>query len=721
MSDLSPLQGLTNLTKLDARKNSITSLPEALLQLDLEIDVDTKDLWEGSGILLYGNPLKSPPPEIIRIGKDAIRNYFRSLETGLIRPLNEVKVILVGDGGAGKTSLVNHILYQTFNPQQNATEGIAIKHWYPQNTTFNEDIQVRIWDFGGQEILHATHQFFLSKRSLYILVLDGRKDEKTEYWLKQIQSFGKNSPVFVVLNKIDQHPRFDVNRKFLQNKYPNIIGFHRISCMDNSGIDDFIETLTNNLDKVELLGSTWSVKWFKVKERLEAMKDHYIDYHRYRQFCKAEGIDDEKTRATLVEFLNDLGVVLHFSDRNLAHTHVLDPEWVTNAVYKIINSKDNGAVDGVLPLSQLDLILADCKENSYCYPKETHGFLIGLMEKFELCYQMDPHRILIPDLLEEGEKLSALEGQELLTFIFKYQFFPRSIMPRFIVRLHKDIKNTLRWRTGVVLENADYPNTTALVKADEKDGKITVWVSGDMKRDYFQVIRATLNGIHRTFDKLEVEQLIPLPGADHHMVDYEELMGYERAGRQEYFSGKLDRSFDVGQLLNGVVSREKRMAHYKQHNLESLRVPKGNGDTIINLQNINQQKQQTNVDLDIEVNVNVEMNLSVELPDLQSHFDDLRDILSGGFPDLEGRLEQVDKELYGVDENSKPKQLKRPLTKLGNFLRKLGEGSEKYKNLLEKGGKALDNAQAMARTYNKFSQWIPGLPVIPDVLLGKKE
>jgi internalin A len=61
------------------------------------------------------------------------------------------------------------------------------------------EIKVNFWDFGGQEIMHATHQFFLSKRSLYILVLDGRKDEKPEYWLKLIENFGGDSPVLVVI------------------------------------------------------------------------------------------------------------------------------------------------------------------------------------------------------------------------------------------------------------------------------------------------------------------------------------------------------------------------------------------------------------------------------------------------------------------------------------------------------------------------------------------
>ncbi|MCP4216534.1 MAG: GTP-binding protein [bacterium] len=561
VSDLTPLQSLTNLAILDARNNSISRLPEAFLQLDMKIDMDNDD-WNPDVFTLYGNPLETPPPEIIRKGKTAIGNYFNSLQEDTSQPLNEVKVILVGDGGAGKTSLVNHIIHRKFDPRQDPTEGIDIKTWQPENTLHDEDIQVRVWDFGGQEILHATHQFFLSKRSLYILVLDGRKDEKTEYWLKQIQSFGHNSPVLVVLNKIDHNPRFDVNRSFLKHKYPNILQFYRVSCLDENGIPQFLEALVDNLDKVELLGSTWSVKWFRVKERLEALKEPYITYQRYREICEEEQISDEKTRATLVEFLNDLGVVLHFSDRDLAHTHVLDPEWVTNAVYKIINGKNTGARDGLLPMDRLDHILAECPENRYCYPKETHGFIVGLMEKFELCYRVDNDNILIPDLLEENEKTAALESRELLTFIFQYDFFPRSIMPRCIVRLHKDIKNTQRWRTGVVLENRAFPHTTALVKADEKDGKITVWVEGDRKRDYFQTIRKTLHDIHGTFDKLEVKELMPLPDRPDIMIEYEELVGHEVSGRSEIFVGKLRRGYDVAQLLNGVVSEDKRRENH---------------------------------------------------------------------------------------------------------------------------------------------------------------
>ena len=56
--------------------------------------------------------------------------------------------------------------------------------------------------------------------------------------------------------------------------------------------------------------------------------------------CDEEGITSESEQNTLVDFLHDLGVILHFTDIPLLNTHVLQPEWVTNAVYRIINSRE---------------------------------------------------------------------------------------------------------------------------------------------------------------------------------------------------------------------------------------------------------------------------------------------------------------------------------------------------------------------------------------------
>ncbi|MCI5159949.1 MAG: hypothetical protein D3906_16285, partial [Candidatus Electrothrix sp. AUS1_2] len=179
------LFALKNLTKLYLFGNQLTELPSEIVQLTNLKELDLDD-----------NPLISPPLEIAKQGMDAIRSYFADLEGGS-RLLAEVKVILVGEGASGKTSLTRCLRGEPFNPKEDTTHGIRIKKWRISGAV--RPIRCNLWDFGGQEIMRATHQFFLSRRSLYVLVLDGRRDEQPEYWLRYIESFGGGSPVLVVL------------------------------------------------------------------------------------------------------------------------------------------------------------------------------------------------------------------------------------------------------------------------------------------------------------------------------------------------------------------------------------------------------------------------------------------------------------------------------------------------------------------------------------------
>jgi small GTP-binding protein len=552
ISDISGLHKLKSLKLLDLRNNKIKTLPEAFFEGEMQIDVNSRSA-SANGIWLYGNPIETPPLEIIKKGKEQIRTYFRVLKKGKELPLNEVKVLLVGDGGAGKTSLVRRLLGQEFDKDEPQTDGINIDSWMIEKD--QKKTKTRLWDFGGQDIMHATHQFFLSKRSLYILVLDGRKDEKTEYWLKLIESFGGNSPVLVVINKIDENRGFEVNRKFLKEKYKNIKGFSRVSCKTGEGIDTFILALHEALWGIEIIKTTWTSHWFNVKTRLETMTDHFISYDQYQEICTAENIIEKDSQDTLVDFLNDLGVVLHFKDLELEDTHVLEPRWATEAVYKIINSDQLADCSGVLKLNLLDEILKKRKKEDYDYPKDRHRYIIELMKKFELCYKLDNRRALIPDLLEVEEKEFDFDYDSALKFIFQYDFLPRSVMPRFIIRMHKDIKEGLQWRTGVVLEDEAF-QSTAVVKADEEDEKIYIYVNGKQKQYYFAVIRHTIRDINRSFEKLEVKERVPVPDNPKITVSYSHLLRLREMNQREYIPEDADKAYNINDLLDGFEENE---------------------------------------------------------------------------------------------------------------------------------------------------------------------
>lgn len=158
------LRWLSELEIVGLNHNRITVVPPWVLKSGFVPTVESKNVDK----MLYvgDNPLQSPPPEIIRRGLTSIRSYFSSLE-GKRLPLNEVKVLLVGDGGAGKTSLAKRVRGLGFDKDEDKTPGIDINPWGVE--TPSRKLTVNMWDFGGQEIMHAMHLFFLSERSLYIL------------------------------------------------------------------------------------------------------------------------------------------------------------------------------------------------------------------------------------------------------------------------------------------------------------------------------------------------------------------------------------------------------------------------------------------------------------------------------------------------------------------------------------------------------------------------
>lgn len=543
---------LKNLTLLRLDNNQLRSLPPEILELDL--DITLAHFSNPNMIYLKGNPIEKPPIEIIIKGKEAVITYFNSLESEM-KPLNEVKVLLVGDGGAGKTSLMKRLVGEGFDGNEHQTQGINIKGWEFKDE--DKEIKTKLWDFGGQEIMHATHQFFLSKRSLYILVLDSRRDEKAEYWLKHIRSFGGDSPVLVVLNKIDENPSFELNRKFLQDKYhPLIRGFFRISCKENKGIEVFSRKLKKELSKVEHLQIEWAKSWFNVKTKLENMNCDFITYEEYWNICLEENVCDKSSQNILVDFLNDLGVILHFKDLSLLDTHVLEPKWITKGIYKIINSEVLAKKKGVLRFNMLDEILEQKKEDDYYYPCTRYDYMINLMKKFELCYAIDEETVLLPDLLAVPEPNFDFDSNGALKFFVEYDFLPRSIMPRFIVKMNMDIKNGLQWRTGVVLENKDF-NSCAVIKSDNEAKRIYINVNGGQKRDYFSSILFNLREINKNFEKLKAVEKIPLSDELDIAISYDHLVYLEGIGEEKCRPDGSRKAYNVKELLGTVDIRKK--------------------------------------------------------------------------------------------------------------------------------------------------------------------
>ncbi len=109
ISDGRFLEKLTNLTTLDLSSNQISDLAPLLNLIKNGIRTNLEK-YGGSGISLYDTPLQNPPIEIVQQGNEAILEYFKQKEKTGAKPLLEFKLVLLGDGRAGKTSLACRLL-----------------------------------------------------------------------------------------------------------------------------------------------------------------------------------------------------------------------------------------------------------------------------------------------------------------------------------------------------------------------------------------------------------------------------------------------------------------------------------------------------------------------------------------------------------------------------------------------------------------------------------
>jgi len=555
---------------------SLDKLPDSIKQLTA-----LKDLY------LHGNEELAIPPEVLgpRWGeRDSSGILSRSADPRVIldwyfqsraesaRRLNEAKMLLVGQGGVGKTSLVHYLIHnKPCNPEELPTEGINIDDWDVQGKKGAdrefERVYVHVWDFGGQEIMHATHQFFLTRRSLYVLVIDARAGEKESnihYWLKIIQSYGDDSPVLVVLNKSDQHPH-ELNETRLKSDYPNIRGFVQTSCSTGEGIAKLRREIAKQIRRLPHVFDELPQSYFKVKKELEqtAQKKSYIPIEDYRAICQHHKVDKQESQDRLIRFLHDLGVVLNFQDPDDPYGQndpfVLNPEWVTGGVYAIVNDKElKEKRDGVLTPKKLVAVL----EALDGYPADRQDFIVRKMMQFELAYQIGSGkqtRWLIPELLDPKEPPELdWKPEESLNFQFAYSVLPAGVLCRFIVRMHEYVDRKRSWRSGTVLR---IDGNTVLIRGDAEKNKVFIAVQGDVdsRRERLAVVRDAFRYVHNTIPALKPKEEVPLPDKPEVAVSYSHLLKLETAGERSYFPEGAEKPYLVVELLNGVDSALYRL------------------------------------------------------------------------------------------------------------------------------------------------------------------
>ncbi|MBU1628096.1 hypothetical protein KKB18_12075, partial [bacterium] len=388
----------------------------------------------------------------------------------------------------------------------------------------------------------------------------------------------------------------------------------------------------------------------------------------------------------------------------------------------IINSDILAANKGILKTSELKEIFLKKEDSDFEYPEKTHQYIIDLMLEFKLCYPIDNRTVLVPDLLEVQEPTIEFDYEGSLKFQIQYELLHKSIIPRFIVKMQKDIDK--QWRTGVVLYNARF-NATSIVKADYEERMIYIEVDGDQRREYFTVIRKALNDINGIFEKIEPRELVPLPDNPKITYELEELVGLERMNKT-LSVGRLGKEYIVAEILNRLVTKVERInikverIDTRVDTLEKYKHEPTKIENIIHLEQKQEQKQEQTQKQEQILESKVIIDFKFNLQNIISDFKDLKRELSKiNNDELTEEIDSINDDLIRAQASNDDNKSKSTRERLFKFLEDLGDEKTKFNKVIKGAKKGVEGLQKIGKLYNKVGQWF-GLWRVPDVFLGKK-
>ncbi len=529
---------LAALKELYLYKNQLTTLPPEIVQLTrLE------------RLYLHGNPDLGIPAEVlgrewhegtgnVKLPREILEYYFaleESKRAGTTKSLNEAKVLFLGEPESGKSSLIHALTAGFPTPHFEQTDGIARETLNLKTKDGKavkrggEQFRLNLWDFGGQEIYKATHTFFLTKRAVYVIVTTARKDtrvdEDLEEWLETARTFGSGAPVWIVINKHDENPTGGPDEDALIRKYhPMMRGFIRTQCQHARKGPDKGKGAGLGIQQLRdvLLAEAWAIPEARqemskaslaLKARLEKMKTPTLTVDQYRAMCSELGVESETLQNSLLDLWDKLGTVRYFPEHeddapSMQETAILNPEWITEAVYKVIGNETLKKRHGLVKPADIHRILQDMKN-----PAGSDELIINVMRRFSHLYDSDDGRMFIPLLLEDREpKLDW--PMDSLRFVYEYPVLPAGLIPSFIARMHRfHDKAVTPWRKGCVLT---VQGCRVRVLGDKKLRQVQISVidgQGSQRRDALDQVRFKFEELHAGMTGMDsLRELIPVPG-----------------------------------------------------------------------------------------------------------------------------------------------------------------------------------------------------------------
>jgi hypothetical protein len=308
---------------------------------------------------------------------------------------------------------------------------------------------------------------------------------------------------------------------------------------------------------------------FTVKEWVEAetqLGKNHISKKAFRLACESRGVNEIEQKSWL-DIFKKIGAITYVEQNlHLDKLLILNPEWMTFAVYRILLHPKTKALQGIISKNDLrELLYQDDADREafrkkYQYEDEDFGSIIEIMKEYKLCYTHDNRTLVIPSAFPNNYNSPLEERADGLNLKISFKkFLPPSMVNTLIVNLMNQQKIRKSWASGMEVVDKDL-QTEALIKFRNFEREISIKVFGERSRELMTLIRHEIKNIKRTFsDTLEMEESVPIPNKKHKWASYETLIKLEAKGRQ-YLQDQDGDEHPVKLLLENIETPQQTQA-----------------------------------------------------------------------------------------------------------------------------------------------------------------
>jgi hypothetical protein len=429
----------------------------------------------------------------------------------------------------------------------------------------NKPMYLSVWDFAGQHMEHATHQFFLTENAIYLILWNARLGAESGkhdlwYWLELLKMRVRNPKFLLVATHVEHTPP-DLNLSEIERSYNGCQGNFPIELENLKGMASLRTRILELAADSPSLRAEWPPEWLSVRDEVRKIREKQVHMTptAFRTLMKKKHVTEQVAQQDLAGQLHNLGEILYFQERDeLSSLVILSPEWVTELIALVVRSNEVRQNKGILSKAHLAKLWKKAK-----LQPTIQAHLIHLMDWFDLTYSTS-HRTELGIVVEAlpystPESLKQVDlpsDQPRMEMIFRFPSLHRRLPPGIptwgIARAHRFSKCT-PWRDAAAFEDGD-SKSQALILASDTAKEIRLRVVADYPPFFFGLMESILRDTFKRYPGLEPERRLPCscgPACPATYL-YETVLKRWREGKQLVTCDQSGEDVAIGSLLTGA-------------------------------------------------------------------------------------------------------------------------------------------------------------------------